>query len=163
MKLVVAVAAVICAVVVAVGAQAADQPGDGTLDSAALEARATRLEQRLEGRSGGGASISTVRRGPRGKRGPRGSQGPAGPKGTFGTVTPVDGSGVTLCSTEAFCAVQGASAPCPPGTTVVGGGWKGGGIETFISFSAPVGNAWNIIAINWYGNPTINATAMCAS
>jgi hypothetical protein len=158
------VAAVLIGVVVAVGAQAASPPDNGSPARAALEARAAHLENKLEAQAGGSASISKRgKRGPRGPRGPKGPQGPAGAKGTFGSVTAVDGPSVTLCSSTASCAVQGASAPCPVGTTVVGGGWKGGGIETFFSFSAPVGNSWDLIMVNWYGNPTVTPVAMCAS
>jgi len=166
---VVAIAGVAIAIAVAVGAQAETSSPNRALDVAAVGARVERIESRFTDRSDGGASLSSVHRGPRGKRGPRGPkgaagpQGPAGPQGTFGTVTSIEGPGVTLCDTAASCAVQGASASCPPGTTVVGGGWKGGGIETFIPFSASVGNAWNIIAVNYFGTPTIHAVAMCAS
>lgn len=166
---VIAAAGVVIAVAVAVGAQADTPSPSRPLGTAALDARVERIESRFSDRSNGGATLSSVHRGPRGKRGPRGPQGaagpqgPAGPQGTFGVVTSVDGPGVTLCETAASCAVQGASAACPPGTTVVGGGWKGGGIETFIPWSAPVGNAWNIIAVNYSGTPTIRAVAMCAS
>ena len=165
---VMAVAAAAVAVLVVAVAQAADPTDPAT--RSAFEARAAKLEERLEARSAGGASISARGkrgpRGPRGARGPRGITGPkgaTGPKGTFGSVIAVDGPKVTLCSEVPSCAVQGASAPCPPGTVVVGGGWKGGGIETFFTWSAPVGNAWNIIAVNWYGTPQVNAVAMCAA
>jgi hypothetical protein len=165
-----AIAAVLIGVVFSAVAQAS--PADNP-NRSAFEARAAQLEAKFDARSA--ASASASRRGPRGPKGkrgakgargpqgPKGATGPAGPQGTFGAVTPVDGPSVTLCSEAASCAVQGATASCPPGTTVVGGGWKGGGIETFFTFSAPVGNSWSIIAVNWYGNPTVTPVAMCAS
>lgn len=163
-----AIAALVIGVAVAVGAQAASpQEKAGDADRAAFQARAVHLEHMLKKRSEPTASISKkARRGPRGRRGPQGAKGapgPVGPKGTFGSVTPVDGPPVSLCDFDASCAVQTASAPCPPGTTVVGGGWKGGGIETIVAFSAPVGNGWNVIAVNFYGSQSLNAVAMCAA
>jgi hypothetical protein len=162
-----AIAAVLIGVVFAAGAQAS--PADNS-NRAAFEARAAQLEAKFDARSVASASPSRRDlRGPKGKkgakgpRGPKGAAGPVGPKGTFGAVIPVDGPSVTLCSETASCAVQGATASCPPGTIVVGGGWKGGGIETFFPYSAPVGNSWSIIAVNWYGNPTVTPVAMCAS
>lgn len=121
------------------------------------------------------AGISRVRRGPRGFRGPRGSQGPQGakgsqgapgaqgPKGAFGNITYVLGSPVTMCPfSGGGCSVATASASCPPGMVVIGGGEIGTGIP-FIS-NAPNPTTWNVTEFNEFESfQEFRATAVCAS
>jgi hypothetical protein len=54
---------------------------------------------------------------------------------------------------------------CPPGTVLTGGGYTGAGIVTTVTWSASVGNAWAIIAVNLDEAPVSNlkAVAECAS
>lgn len=140
----------------------------------AAEAKVERLEEKFA--NGGTAAAVAARpkgrRGARGARGPRGPQGPVGPtgapgpKGTFGSVASVDGPSVFLCSFEAgSCAVGSATANCPPGTTLTGGGYKGAGIVTTVTWSAPVGNGWGVIAVNLDEVPVtaLRPVAECAS
>jgi hypothetical protein len=138
-----------------------------------LEQRTHQLEQalKLQQKAAGGASISAVRgpRGPRGPKGPRGAKGAkgaTGPKGTFGSVVSVDSPGLFLCSfLSGSCAVGATTATCPPGTILTGGGYKGAGIVTTVTWSAPVGNAWSIIAVNLDEVPvsSVKAVAECAA
>lgn len=118
-----------------------------------VEQRVDQLERRLNLRaSRDEASISAVRRGPRGPRGakgPKGAAGVPGAKGTFGSMVSVDSSPTFLCAfSTGSCAVGSTAATCPPGTILTGGGYKGAGIVTTVTWSAPVGNAWSIIAVN---------------
>jgi Collagen triple helix repeat (20 copies) len=179
-------AALTAVVLLVVGmAQASDLTPGGHEDPGydTVEARTVMLEEKLEKQAAGGplAGTARVRRGPRGPRGPRGvigprgpqgpqgSQGPAGatgPKGTFGSVVAVSGPSTFLCSFEAGgCAVASTRAECPPGTVVIGGGYTGAGIVTTVTWSAPAGNAWAIIAVNLDEVPVTNlkAVAECAS
>ena len=78
-------------------------------------------------------------------------------------MTPTTGAPTTLCDFAASCAVGTAHVDCPAGTKLTGGGYTGGGIETNISYSAPSGNGWSIIAVNYYGTVSIKAVALCAS
>jgi hypothetical protein len=145
-------------------AQAAGLFGHSTPQSS-LQQREQALMRKVEGQGQGHgqASISRVRRGPRGPRGFHGPKGATGPAGTFGAVTPATGNATVLCSTEASCQVGTAAVECPPGTKVTGGGYTGGGIETIITWSAPVGNGWTVIAVNYYGTASVKAVALCAS
>jgi hypothetical protein len=141
----------------------------------AAEAKADRLEAALEQQAKGGPGANARpqgRRGPRGPHGPRGPQGPqgavgpTGPKGTFGSVVAVSGPATFLCAFESgSCAVGATRAECPTGTTLTGGGYTGAGIVTTVTWSAPVGNAWAIIAVNLDEAPVSNlrAVAECAS
>ena len=151
-----------------------EEPG---YDSA--EAKVERLEEKLEKQAAGAPSAENARprgaRGPRGPRGPRGIRGaqgpqgpagPTGPQGTFGSVISVDGPPIYLCSWEAgSCAVGSGRVDCPPGTILTGGGYKGAGIVTTVTWSAPVGNSWAIIAVNLDEVPVTNLrpVAECAA
>jgi hypothetical protein len=143
-------------------AQAAGLFGHSTPQSS-LQQREQALMRKVEGQGHGQASISRVRRGPRGPRGFHGPKGATGPAGTFGAVTPVTGTATVLCDYAASCQVGSAAVECPSGTKVTGGGYTGAGIETIIARSAPVGNGWSIIAVNYYGSPSVQAVALCAS
>jgi hypothetical protein len=113
-----------------------------------------------------GATGENGATGPKGANGATGPTGPTGPPGTFGTVAPVVGAGTYLCAYETGpCAVGSANVQCPPGTTVVGGGYAGAGIITTVTFSAPSGNGWGIVAINLDEIPvtSLKAVAQCAA
>jgi hypothetical protein len=125
-----------------------------------------------------GARGPRGRRGARGPQGQRGPQGPTGPKGatgatgptgatgTFGSITSVSSVPAYLCSWEAgACAVGSTRAECPPGTTLVGGGYSGAGIVTTVTYNAPSGNGWGIVAVNFDEVPVTNlrAVAQCAT
>jgi hypothetical protein len=76
----------------------------------------------------------------------------------------VNGPNVTLCGFELACSVGSAHAECPPGTSVISGGF--GGLftgEDFFSFAS--GNGWSVGAANWSEVPltSFHATATCAS
>lgn len=178
---------IITGVVVALGAMAGVAGAaeifkheDPTMDK--LQAKQEGLEARFDARASGSASAEArsarVQRGKRGKRGPRGhrgprgprgvqgTQGPVGPKGTFGTITQVQGPATFLCGFfTGSCAVGSTQVACPPGTTLVGGGYTGAGIVTTVTWSAPVGNAWGIIAVNLdeVSVSNLRAVAQCAS
>jgi hypothetical protein len=160
--------------VIVTGAKASGVIGVGHEDDRydSVEAKAERLAQKLEAQAGEGpvgAAERPGRRGPRGPRGPKGAhgaQGPAGPQGTFGSVISVNSSPVFLCSFEAgSCAVGSTRADCPPGTVLTGGGYTGAGIVTTVTWSAPVGNSWGVIAVNLDEVPVngLKAVAECAS
>jgi hypothetical protein len=148
---------------------------DASYDAA--QAKVERVEEKFAKADGPAAVAARPRgqRGPRGPRGPRGAKGaagpigpsgPSGPKGTFGSVKSVDGPSVFLCSFEAgSCAVGSAVADCPPGTTLTGGGYKGAGIVTTVTWSAPVANGWGVIAVNLDEVPVtaLRPVAECAS
>jgi Collagen triple helix repeat (20 copies) len=145
------------------------------------------LEGQLEAAGGGNLSdqaLSGGARGPRGPRGPQGKKGaqgatgpkgpsgatgatgPTGPTGTFGSITTVSSTPSYLCSWEAgACAVGSARVECPAGTTLVSGGYTGAGIVTTVTFSAPSGNAWGIVAVNLdeVPVPNLRAVAQCAT
>jgi hypothetical protein len=78
----------------------------------------------------------------------------------------VDSPSAFLCSFEAgACAVGSAKVECPAGTALTGGGYTGAGILTTVTYSAPVGNGWGVIAVNFDEVPVtgLKATALCAS
>lgn len=150
---------------------------DARLDG--IQQRAQTLEDGLRTSDAGTASQS--RQGPRGLRGPRGlkgekgakgptgatgATGAAGPKGTFGAITSVSSPPAFLCAFESgACAVGSARAECPPGTTLVGGGYSGAGIVTTVTYNAPSGNGWGIVAVNLdeVSVSGLRALAQCAS
>lgn len=151
----------------------------------ALEQEQQALEGRLGAKAGELAdALKKPQRGPRGRqgpRGPRGPQGPTGPKGatgatgatgapgpagTFGNITSTSSVGTYLCSYETgVCAVGSTRAECPPGTTLVGGGYSGAGLVTTVTYNAPSGNGWGIVAINLDEIPVsgLKAVAQCAT
>ncbi len=143
--------------------------GAGVFDGSGgsnAEARERAIQKVFKDRDAAAAAGALARRGPRGKRGPkgpRGPAGPAGPKGTFGSVTSVLSPSVSLCGWESgACSVGSATATCPPGTTVVGGGYAGAGIRAFISASVPGG--WFVGAANEsVFSTTFKAEVLCAS
>jgi hypothetical protein len=149
--------------------------GSGNLSQTGLSARYAQVLKRIKGNHTATATTSKSKRGKRGRRGRRGKRGPRGAKGatgpagspgvpgTFGNVQQVVGPATNLCDYEVSCAVGGASVDCPPGTKVVGGGYQGGGIETIIPYNRPTANGWSVIAVNWYGNESLSAVALCAS
>jgi hypothetical protein len=147
-----------------------EKPGYDT-----AEGKVERLVERFEQQATGTSGVTARphgRRGPRGPRGPsgpsgpQGAVGPVGPKGTFGSVTSVAGPATFLCAFESgSCAVGSTRVECPAGKTLTGGGYTGAGIVTTVAWSAPVGNAWGIIAVNLDEVPVSNlkAVAECAA
>lgn len=88
----------------------------------------------------------------RGPAGPAGPAGAAGAPGTVGNVTTVEGPAMPY-GTVGASSVVSATVDCPPGTILLGGGWKhqtGGGTSLAHSeaWNAPVGNGWGVILIN---------------
>jgi hypothetical protein len=136
------------------------------------------LEGQLEAAGGKNPTDEALSRGARGPRGPKGQKGPqgatgatgpAGPTGatgTFGSITTVSGAPAYLCSWETgSCAVDSTHVECPPGTTLVGGGYSGAGLVTTVTFDAPSANGWGIVAVNLDVVPVTNlrAVAQCAT
>jgi hypothetical protein len=147
---------------------------DSKLDEVAQRTQA--LEQGLK--KADGATASHAQRGPRGPRGPKGAPGPkgaagakgatglTGPKGTFGAIVSVASAPAFLCSFESgSCAVGSARAECPPGTTLIGGGYTGAGIVTTVTYNAPAANGWGIVAVNLdeVSVTGLRAVAQCGS
>lgn len=86
--------------------------------------------------------------GPKGATGATGATGPAGPQGAFSSVTTVKGP-TTLLGAFGSGAVGSSSAACPAGTTLIGGGWQGGGISATVSWDAPSApNTWAVLMTN---------------
>ena len=142
----------------------------------AAMAKVERLQAQIESRLAPDiAQSGRGRRGPKGRRGargpqgavgPKGATGPAGAKGTFGSITSVKGPSVILGPFGTGTSVGIAEAICPAGTTLIGGGWQGGTIETTVSYTAPGGpNTWAVIATNLSElfTANFNAVAMCAT
>jgi hypothetical protein len=155
--------------------------GEGASPSQKEEERAKveRLTLKLQGSSDLAQSRGT--RGPRGRRGPKGPQGapgakgatgatgpagPTGPAGTFGSVTEVKGPTTFLAGFGAG-AVGISTATCPANTTLVGGGWRGGGISATVSWNGPTGeapNQWGVLMTNDEEVGTsFSAFALCAT
>lgn len=138
-----------------------------------IEQRTQTLERDL--RQASPVADSSARRGPRGPRGPKGAKGPKGaagaaglpgPKGTFGAVASVASPPAFLCSFEAgACAVGSTRVECPPGTVLLGGGYTGAGILTTVTYSAPSGNGWGVVGINFdeVAVAGLRAVAQCGS
>jgi hypothetical protein len=104
--------------------------------------------------------------GPKGAAGAKGATGATGAKGTFGAIVSVASAPTFLCSFETgSCAVGSARAECPPGTTLVGGGYTGAGIVTTVTYNAPSGNGWGIVAVNLdeVAVTGLRAVAQCGS
>lgn len=166
MKLRILVAALGGLLVLGGAAQAAGVLDSGSADPA--EAKEQRVLDAFGNRTSD-ASASAQRRGPKGSRGPRGAQGPQGPqgvpgpKGTFGAVTSISGPSVFLCGWESgSCSVSSSVVACPPGTTVISGGYSGAGIRAFID--APIPGGWFVGAANESSfSTTFKAFALCAS
>jgi hypothetical protein len=153
-------------------AQAAGVFQGGHKDPAAdaAEAKSDRLEAKFEAEAQQpqAASARPGRRGPRGSRGPRGpkgAKGATGPKGTFGSVLSYASAGIVLAPYGSPGAVGSTRVECPPGTLLTGGGYIGAGILTTVTWSASVGNAWGIIAVNLDETfvTGLKAVAQCAT
>ena len=120
------------------------------------------VRQQLKGNQGPrgfrGFTGATGLQGPQGAPGPQGAQGPPGVTHTtevFSASTPIS-SGVP---------VNSATATCPAGSIVVGGGWTGLSQSTVYA-SEPSGNGWFVIA-DWKGGTTgedlLQVRALCLS
>jgi hypothetical protein len=115
--------------------------------------------------------------GPKGLTGSTGSPGPQGPLGPQGPAGLAGSSGVSgwtyvvVPLTLTAPSDGSKTAPCPPGTKPLGGGWSvatGDDPDFTIRESAPSGavpNGWDIIARNTGTSHTITAYvwAICAS
>lgn len=171
--------ALVCCALVALGgvAKAAEVLGHGSSETVDKEQRLqTMAEQRHVAE---GVAQSAKTRGPRGRRGPRGLQGapgargaagpvgpigPAGPKGAFSSIIEAVAPNTYLCGYELLCSIGSSSVQCPPGTTVISGGWSGL-YEGIAYFSFKSGNGWAVGGANWNSIPDteFRAIAMCAS
>jgi hypothetical protein len=72
---------------------------------------------------------------------------------------------VNICAFgSTTCTLVTATAACPPGTVVTGGGFAIGLVNAFPTMSVPQGNGWRVDVVN-LGTYTgaVNAVAMCAS
>lgn len=110
---------------------------------------------------------------PRGRRGPTGPQGPAGPRGAAGPQGPagiaaiirVNGPAVTQGAFgSGGSEVQAATATCPPGGYVVGGGFIADGLDDRVMVAeAPNPTQYSVLAINYDSQPTtLRAHVICA-
>ena len=133
-----------------------------------------------------------AKRGPRGLRGPRGRTGPAGidgrdgidgkdgldgkdgvdgqdgaPGGPQGDPGPPGGLAgtqvVTAASANDTSATKSASAICPTGTVITGGGGSASLGTANISSTAPTNNTWGVTASGTSTDPwSVTAYAVCA-
>ncbi len=78
----------------------------------------------------------------------------------------MSGAGATLCDFDVSCAVDSSVAQCPPGQTVLGGGWDGESlppVSATVGYNQPLGaGGWMVIMAN-NGGPTstFHAVATC--
>lgn len=108
--------------------------------------------------------------GPQGLAGPAGAQGPAGPAGPQGPAASFNVQFVTSASTYvAANSVGSATAVCPAGTKVIGGGIT---FDTALgnpivvqttNVSRPSGNGWLVILVTEDDDGYFQALANCAS
>jgi hypothetical protein len=104
--------------------------------------------------------------GPQGPLGPTGAQGPVGPRGEQGPAGAVSGYRTVRSSTVAGTGAVTATATCPPGTKVTGGGFGAGGVGS-VMLNQPTDNntAWLV----QYNSPSSSqqvvaeAFAICAA
>jgi hypothetical protein len=98
-----------------------------------------------------------------GANGGNGAPGPQGPPG-ISRITYVQGPGAFQCASgSGSCAVVQDTAPCPGGTTVIGGGFTGGSINNGVGYLGPNGNGWAVVDTNDSSfAETIKAIAVCA-
>jgi len=96
-----------------------------------------------------------------GEQGPAGEQGPQGEQGPAGAFA---GTTVATASTSWSAPDQSgqATATCPDGTTVVGGGFSVGG-GGWAQKSYPDGNGWTAKADRKTDSETLTVYAVCAS
>lgn len=159
-----------CLALLALGgiAKASGVLGHDDVKLDAIEQRTQMLERGLT-KSGAATASRRGLRGPRGPKGPKGAQGPAGaagPKGTFNAVASVSSGPLFLCAFQTgSCAVGSVRVECPPGSTLIGGGYTGAGIVTTVTYNAPSGNGWGIVAANLdeVSVAGLRAVAQCGS
>lgn len=114
-------------------------------------------------------------RGPAGAPGASGIAGPVGASGPMGPIgdpallssfTEVSGPELSLCPENAgACATAATTVDCPPGWTVISGGYAGDLVQGTIDASIPSGETgWTIIATNdsTLLSLTVTAYAVCA-
>jgi hypothetical protein len=158
--------------------------GSNTPEGAEAAAKEQVLLAKLEGHDVAQLADSGRRgpRGPKGRRGAAGARGPVGPqgpKGATGPAGPVGATGPagafasisTVKGPTTFLAAFGAgavgisTATCPAGTTLIGGGWQGGGIAATVSWNGPSNaNQWSVLMTNDDEvSTTFSAVAVCAT
>jgi hypothetical protein len=99
---------------------------------------------------------------------PAGERGPAGPAGSAGiaAVTAVDGPAVTMCASGGgACQIQTATATCPSGSVVVGGGWASTSSNVVVAVARRgSGTTYVVIGVNYStASHPLTAQAICAS
>lgn len=113
-------------------------------------------------------STVTALRGARGKQGPQGPAGPAGSPGPSGPAGGFDPSKVSYVTGPTVSVpggqIGGASASCPAGTKVIGGGFFVNLTNVGGSTNNIAGTSWVVGMINRNLVPVdINATAVCVA
>jgi hypothetical protein len=98
--------------------------------------------------------------------GPPGPAGPQGPQGVPGSVSGyerVSGSPTALDGNSP----KNATADCPSGKVVVGGGYSASGIDDLAvtANGAATNSSWGVVAFETGGNPTwsLQAFAICVT
>jgi hypothetical protein len=103
---------------------------------------------------------------------PAGATGPAGPAGAPGapgpagltSLTRVDSAAVPQGAFGSGTEVQTATATCPAGSFVTGGGYVAGTIDDIVSFAKSGVTQYSVIAVNEFNTAgSITAQAICAS
>jgi hypothetical protein len=100
---------------------------------------------------------------------PAGATGPAGPAGAPGpagltSLTRVDSAPVPQGAFGSGAEVQTATATCPAGSFVTGGGYVAGTIDDIVSFAKSGVTQYSVIAVNEFNTAgSIAAEAICAS
>jgi hypothetical protein len=116
--------------------------------------------------SGGLGGCGDGDRGPAGPEGPAGAQGPAGPAGPAGT------SGISSLELRTAAlpvpalGPASATATCPAGKKVTGGGWSGlgPGLQITQSYPAATLQGWTVDAHSLSGIPhSVTVYALCAT
>jgi len=124
-----------------------------------------------------GAAGATGPIGAAGATGPIGAVGPVGPAGATGptgATGPAGASGVTgytIVSADGALGAQTASAYCPIGTRVLGGGASSSNSEWYVYTSQPIGLGsgwsasirWNVDGETFTTTPTLSVYAICAN
>lgn len=136
---------------------------DGSVGVADLSKSARNL-------ASGGTTGSRGEEGPKGDRGatgPAGATGPQGPSGVASVASvagPVALMGTSNGSSDGFSAPATATAGCPGGTVLTGGGATASNPEVVLSSSGPSGNGWAVTARNGDTQvQSVQAWAVCAS
>lgn len=110
-----------------------------------------------------GATGATGMAGPAGATGVPGPMGPVGPQGPSGAAAGVETFEVSSAPTivRPFDGVLSATATCPAGSVVTGGGFST--FSAFIEVSRMSGNGWTVhgFTAQVLGTPSFTARAVC--